>query len=208
MSTLFENNFNIDFVSFAGWEHGWHGRTDILMEEVQVCTVGENEEIEEHPVSSSSSSLGIEVKTYKSDKFPDADFFQILAETIAYSFLKNREKREITLIPTLAINKDYIQVHFYDSEEDVLIQSAPLFFMQSDTFELCYNAVLVVWMTLNYRIFCGGVIDGMCKAEFIQKLIWRNLKKELNRLAMQSRIMIHGIQGFIGLYDEMLQCKT
>ena len=121
--------------------------------------------------------MGIEVKTYKSDKFPDADFIQILAETIAYSFLKNREKREITLIPTLAVNKDYIQVHFYDLEEDDLIQSAPLFLMQSDTFELCYNAVLVVWLTLNYRIFCGGVIDGMCKAEFHTKIDLEKFKK-------------------------------
>jgi hypothetical protein len=89
---------------------------------------------------------------------------RVFAETITFSFLKNKEKKGVTLIPTVAVDKNYVSVNMYDSELDVFLQGGPIPLFSENTKLLNTSAVIAVWMALNYKLFCIGVIDGMNKS--------------------------------------------
>jgi hypothetical protein len=89
---------------------------------------------------------------------------KVFAETITFSFLKNKEKKGVTLIPSVAVDKNYVSVNMYDSELDVFLQGGPIPLFSENTKLLNTSAVIAIWMALNYKLFSIGVIDGMNKA--------------------------------------------
>ncbi|WAR06214.1 hypothetical protein MAR_021583 [Mya arenaria] len=98
------------------WEDSWHCKIDIIIGEVQAFLPADNSDDD-----GESFTLDNEAKTGGS--FNEGEFWQILAETITYSFLKNNENKDVTLISSIAISKNSFKCFFYDSEEDVLLQS-------------------------------------------------------------------------------------
>ena len=70
----------------------------------------------------------------------------------------------------MGILKKKIIVCFYDSVNDVLLQSLPINIVEEKT--VAVKAVLFLWLTLNYQFFCSGITDDMksYKADFIEKL--------------------------------------
>ncbi|XP_052815178.1 uncharacterized protein LOC128242152 [Mya arenaria] len=153
-----------------GWEEGWHGSTDILMGDLPVINV---EGMVQDRVTSSSSLRSsspcvidcesfIEVKNERC--ISKTELRQVFAETISFSFLKNKENKGVTLIPSVAVDKNCVSVHMYDSELDVFLQGGPIPIFSENTKQINISTVIAVWITLNYKLFSIGVIDGMNKA--------------------------------------------
>lgn len=159
---------------FSGWEQGWHGSTDILMGDLPVINV-DVEETALHRVPSSSSlrssssidsdtESSVDTEAKNKGCISKTKLRQVFAETISFSFLMNKEKKGVTLIPSVAVDKNYVSVHMYDSELDVFLQGGPIPIFSENTKLINTSAVIAVWMTLNYKLFGTGVIDGMNKA--------------------------------------------
>lgn len=163
----------LDFL-LSGWEEGWHGSTDILMGDLPVIKIDVEGTVLHHASSSSSlrssssfdtdteSLIGIEVKNKSC--ISKTELRQVFAETISFSFLKNKEKKGVSLIPSVAVDKKYVSVHMYDSELDVFLQGGPIPFFSENTKLINTSTVIAIWMTLNYKLFSTGVIEGMNKA--------------------------------------------
>lgn len=154
-----------------GWEEGWHGKLDVLIGG-DVAIIGDFDKPDDLPspsLSSAASDSSLDTEVKHTEAFSGYNYCQIFSKTITFSFLKNKDKPNMTLIPTVAVNRDYMQVHFYDSEKDILLQSG-CFGLFLETNILNIIAVTVIWMTLNYKIFCTGSVEGMPSSSF-HKLI-------------------------------------
>ncbi|XP_061162599.1 uncharacterized protein LOC133171817 [Saccostrea echinata] len=89
---------------------------------------------------------------------------QLAAETIVFSFLQKKRHPELSnfLIPCIGIADNAMILMFYDSENDVLLESSPV----PLTSTTCKNkfsveAVLISWLAINYRFLCTGLTDDM-----------------------------------------------
>ena len=126
---------------------------------------------EEDEPDSHRSKSAIEVKQTSAalSKNP-----QIIAETIVFSFLQKQRhpERDIYLTPCIGVGSSSLLVMFYDSENDVLLESTKvplLAYEEGMMFNL--EAVLVAWLTVNYIFLCTGITDGMqsLKADFFNQ---------------------------------------
>ena len=92
---------------------------------------------------------------------------QIIAQTIVFSFLqrKSHPERENFLTPCIGIRSSELLVMLYDSENDVLLESSciPLFREGRTGCEFSYIAILVSWLTVNYKFLCTGLPDELKK---------------------------------------------
>ena len=89
---------------------------------------------------------------------------QVISQAIVFSFLQNQQEsqQKKSLIPTIGISSTQLVVYFYDSENDVLLQSAPFFFNKGA--ENRIMAILVAWLVANYKHLCDGLIDQLTTA--------------------------------------------
>ncbi|XP_060578157.1 uncharacterized protein LOC132735242 [Ruditapes philippinarum] len=158
---------------------GWHGKSDIIMKDLPVSLFFGDDDVKEdddhhhhHDVTCDNQSVSsLEEKV--ADNFVKKDVNQILAQTIVFSFLKqklNREKLENYMIPGVGIKSKHFMVCFFDTENDVLLQSKPVELFEGKSIRTL--AVLFLWLTLNYRIFCSGITHEMKEkhSDFIIKL--------------------------------------
>lgn len=159
-----------------GWIDGWHGRADILVDDVVVdftnSTFGVNSLSTDEDLELSSSSVSTSLTSTETD-FVERDKQQIIAQTIVFSFLQCKESNGVLkhfLVPGIGISKKKVISYLYDCENDVLLGTPPmeLFAYKS----LCYNTIVFLWLTLNYKIFCSGITDSMkpFKAEFFERV--------------------------------------
>lgn len=158
-----------------GWESGWHGRTDIIMADLPVINVCEirREKGGDLPRVSSSLSVASSISSLsekeslfaiegeKNDVFTENELCQIFAETITFSFLKNKENPDVTLIPSIAVGKKTFTVTMYDSKEDVFLQGGDVSLFDMDATCITSEAIVAIWLTLNYQLFGTGVLDSM-----------------------------------------------
>ena len=156
---------------FLGCARAWHGSVDIYIEDIPVkVKVEDGPDVQQRGDFSSCSSeddsdSAVEVKT-NGDDF-QTEISQMLAQTIVFSFLQRKQNckaLEHALIPSIAVNGKNVIVHLYDCENDVLLQSCPgeLFgFDEDDNAKLSLPAVVLIWLTLNYKCFCTGVLESM-----------------------------------------------
>ena len=114
------------------------GNADIIMEDSVPVTVmtdhGEDDDVD--------SVSSVEIKARPSFR-PDN---QIKAQTIVFSFYQqkyNKEKMKTCLVPGIGISTENLYFVFYDSEYDVLLESAPLFLCDKGT--LVTNRVVFLW---------------------------------------------------------------
>ena len=121
---------------------------------------------EEDDVDSVSS---VEIKARPS-------YNQIKAQTIVFSFYQqkyNKEKMKTCLVPGIGISTEELYFVFYDSEYDVLLESAPLFLCGKGT--LVTNRVVFLWLTLNYKLFCSGITAEMKSCPSIHQIFSNTL---------------------------------
>ena len=84
---------------------------------------------------------------------------QVIAQTIVFSFYQRKLNQALSLVPSIAVNKNHIQFHFYDSEKDVYLvsQEMPLFVNQT----LHLSTVLATWLVLNHRYLLSDATEEM-----------------------------------------------
>ena len=113
------------------------------------------------------------VKMKATENFVYKDLKQILAQTIVFSFLQRKlykGKLNNYLIPGIGFKSNYFMVCFFDAENDVLLQSKPIELFEGKSIRTL--GVLLLWLTLNYRLFCSGITREMTakQSDFIRKL--------------------------------------
>lgn len=82
------------------------------------------------------------------------DYGEIGAETITFSFLRNKGgNNEISMIPSIAVTKNAVQVHFYDSINNVFLQSGLVSLSEKGDKFIRPPAIRPIWLALNYNLF-------------------------------------------------------
>lgn len=87
---------------------------------------------------------------------------QIIAQTIVFSFLQKKihPERNNFLTPCIGIGSSEMIVMLYDSEHDVLLESSSVpLFENNSSLEFSLQAILVCWLTVNYKYFCSGLCE-------------------------------------------------
>ena len=141
----------------SGYKHGWHGETDIILEDLPFS-------VQEAPplVKPKPDAYNAVIKATPS--FSQEYEAQVKAQTITFSALRLRNhKTELRnyLIPGIAIGTRDVLVYFYDPENDILLRSFDMILFQEG--KLTYSVVIFLWLTLNYRLFCSGLTEEMKK---------------------------------------------
>lgn len=141
----------------------WHGNLDIII----------NSDLIVEPLKDLSNSPGgkntDEVNVLSRNP-------QVIAQTIVYSFLQKKTHPERThfLTPCVGVGNSSMVVMFYDSEQDVFIESSPIpLFQTTGPGEMAFDdtAILVSWLTVNYRFLSSGLTTAMrvCKGDFFKE---------------------------------------
>ena len=168
----------------SGCIEGWHGRSDILINNVPVnCAVQTEEDNFESQSSVSQTSFST------TEKFDDKDINQLQAQTIVFSFLQcklNRLQMKNCLVPGIGISANKVKCFFYDCEEDIFLETAELKLQISDDKIISPSTVVFLWLALNYQLFCSGVTDRMkiFKADFFGR-VGDHLDKYKNDVAFR-----------------------
>ena len=120
-----------------------------------------------------SESENLSVSSVEAE-LSERDKEQLIAQTIVFSFLQRKlmgMSLNNCLIPGIGISSRYLTVCFYDSKNDVLLESCCLEVFAGTT-TLTYSVILFLWPTLNYRLFCTGITDEMknYKADFFKRV--------------------------------------
>lgn len=136
----------------------WHGNVDIIINDDLAV-----EPLEEAP----SEQSPLEVKLEASLKTNP----QIAAQTIVLSFLqkKRHPERDHFLTPCIGVGSSELFIMLYDSEHDVLLESSTVPLFENEfSCEFSFCAILVCWLTVNYRFFCSGLNEKfkMLKSNF------------------------------------------
>ncbi|XP_045176502.2 uncharacterized protein LOC123537026 [Mercenaria mercenaria] len=135
-----------------GCEKGWHGKTDIILDEQVPVSLLRKEEISE---TEDDSSINCRLPT---DSPIPKDLPQIIARTMVFSFLQkklNKSKWKHFLIPGIGFSGSELIIVFYDSENDVLISTKPV--QLFDQKRIIYSSLLLLWFSLNFKLFCLGI---------------------------------------------------
>lgn len=128
----------------------WHGNLDIIINSDLAV-----EPLDENPDSPGGKSA-VEVKLKNClQRNP-----QIIAQTIVFSFLQKKKhpERSNFLTPCIGIGSTELIVMLYDSEHDVLLESSSVPLFENECLlEFSLQAILVCWLTVNYKYFCSGL---------------------------------------------------
>ena len=87
-------------------------------------------------------------------------YTQMIAETLVFSFLQHKQNFGILrpyLIPSIGIVNEKFIIYMYDCEKDVLLGTCALNLFYKD--EVDVRSIIVLWLVLNYKLFCSGLID-------------------------------------------------
>lgn len=142
----------------------WHGNLDIIINnDLAVESLDEQPDTPETP----GEKYPVEVKL----KASLIENPQIIAQTIVFSFLqkKRHPNRDHFLTPCIGIGSSKLIVMLYDSEHDVLLESSTIPLFENElSCRFSYCAILVCWLTVNYRYFCSGLTERykMFKSNF------------------------------------------
>lgn len=147
-----------------GNKNVWHGSLDILLE---------SSDIGIHLTPKDETSLGgrssVEVKYSKLGSMTVRD--QVLAQAITFSFMQQQRHPAMKhfLIPSILASNKAVQFFFYDSKNDILLESREFEYLVGDPLVLNYQTVIAAWLVLNYKHLCSGptkyILEGP-KADF------------------------------------------
>ena len=159
----------IYYVFFAGCQKGWLGQADILvMDNLPVKVLRDMPDQipdDQSDTQSISSASSVEIKTKDDFKFSHKNEYQLMAQTIVFSFIQekyNRNKLRNFLVPGIGIDAKSLLFYFYDCENDLLMGTPCLeTFSRLPDEPLPVEHVVFLWLTLNYRYFCSGAQEFM-----------------------------------------------
>ena len=159
MNQLIFHADQLIWCSISGYKFGWHGETDIIIQEIPVSVHESAAEMKPKPDAKVSVN-SIEVKN--TPWFSLDNEAQMKAQTITFSPLQvkyNKTELRNCLIPGIGIGRRDVVAFFYDSEYDILLRSDDMALFLDQ--ELTYSVVIFLWLTLNYRLFCSGLTEEM-----------------------------------------------
>ncbi|KAK3085338.1 hypothetical protein FSP39_001781, partial [Pinctada imbricata] len=84
---------------------------------------------------------------------------QTFAKSVVFALAHERLQPQFkAFIPTILITEKELFIIMYDPNSDILVRSQkiPLWSLESSSC-LEEEAVIVLWMTLHYRLFCSGM---------------------------------------------------
>jgi hypothetical protein len=118
---------------------------------------------------------------------PADAYAQMIAETFVFSFLQHKQnsgKLRNSLIPSIGIIGEKFIVFMYDCENDVLLGSGVLSLFYKGSIDV--RSVIFLWLVLNYRLFCSGLIDDFksFKSEFHTLIGDEYLRRYRNEVTM------------------------
>lgn len=142
----------------------------IMGKEVPLSVLGAQDDSDSHSVTSDSTT---EVKT--DAKFIVAGEQQVMAQTIVFSFLKHKENDKLSnfLVPGIGLCAEKFILYMYDCIEGVLLGALPFdIFAECGPCVLNVQAVVILWLLLNYNVFGNCVPDNLSqyKSEFREKV--------------------------------------
>ena len=142
----------------------WHGNLYIIVNNDLVAVEPLDEQPETPETPGGKSPVEVKLKTTLINP-------QIIAKTIVFSFLQKKRHpyREHFLTPCIGIRSSELIVMLYDSEHDVLLESSTIPLFENEfSCEFSYCAILVCWLTVNYRYLCSGLVKEfkMFKSNF------------------------------------------
>lgn len=139
-----------------GCAKGWHGRADIILIEnkkrLAVTHVLDS-------FSADSEKRNDKSKVVLEPSPPESELRKMKAQSIVFSFLQNKGnelEKSVSLIPLIGIGSETVIIHFYDSVNDVLLQTpvCELFLPQREQFNI--QTIVLLWLTLNHHLLCTG----------------------------------------------------
>lgn len=142
----------------------WHGNLDIIINnDLAVEPLDEQPDTPKTPGGKSPVEVKLKATLMKNP--------QIIAQTIVFSFLqkKRHPDRDQFLTPCIGIGNSELIIMLYDSEHDVLLESSTIPLFENEfSCEFSYCAILVCWLTVNYKYFCSGLVEKykMFKSNF------------------------------------------
>ncbi|OWF52112.1 uncharacterized protein LOC110448198 isoform X2 [Mizuhopecten yessoensis] len=128
----------------------WHGKVDVLLNHTDIALKIASEEHAGDKRRTSSIRLKDE----------------IFAETIVFSFLQKQfhPYRGHHLYPCIAVNNSDQVVYFYDSHQDVLLESSPVPLFDRETGKFQFATIILAWLVVNHKCLCDGLpSDLACK---------------------------------------------
>lgn len=138
-----------------GCRNLWHGKVDVLFGTVPLVLGHSSDSSDTESESSESEAspeklTSLEVKI--ADDFILKDKFKMRAQAIVFGFYQNRHSKKKQLIPSVGISKTKVVFRFYDSVNDVLLETHALDLCSYEN-NLSLHVVLLLWLTLNYKHF-------------------------------------------------------
>ncbi|XP_048770308.1 uncharacterized protein LOC125676492 [Ostrea edulis] len=152
----------------------WYGRFNIIGKSVS------EQEKRKRPRLEAEADVGVTVVTEDSDDdssdqdVSDDELSQIevksdslvghvshfISQTIVFSFYQKKCNANLSFVPSIGINRNRIQFHFYDAENDIylLSQEIPLFDNENN---LMLPTVIATWLVLNYKHLLTGPTKEM-----------------------------------------------
>lgn len=128
----------------------WHGNLDVIIN-TDLALV---EPLDEDSENGSDGNSAVENCLQRNH--------QIIAQTIVFSFFqkKRHPERNNFLTPCIGIGSSELIVMLYDSEHDVLLESSSVpLFNNDSSLKFSLQAILVCWLTVNYKYFCSGLCE-------------------------------------------------
>lgn len=131
----------------------WHGNVDVIVNDQIVVDVFDVQ-IDHNSDRTPTEERGRSVCLLKNA--------QLIAETIVYSFLRKKRHPEYGqfLFPCIGVNRKEMVVYFYDSENDVLLQSSPIS-LHSLAGNVNLVAIVVSWLVINHEYLCDGLPESL-----------------------------------------------
>ena len=154
---------------FASCRTLWHGSADFLFG-LPIQFVSQNnlsdsdsecgDLVTDDLTRSSNSSIGIEANA--GNDFSQRDKFQMRAQVIGFGFYINKTEREINkekasyvLVPHVGFSREKICYRFYDSVNDILLETEPVDVFMFEK-KICPLVILLTWLVLNYKVISEG----------------------------------------------------
>lgn len=140
---------------FLGALNAWHGSLDVVFGNPSLFVTVMEEDGDTSP-GGRVESLTFDTSRTKS---------QLLAKAIVFSFIQKKRHPEFDhfLIPCIGITRHQIIFIFYDSSNDLLLEGPRHDLVLVDG-SVNYEAVIAVWLVMNYKFYCSGPTSSMLNA--------------------------------------------
>lgn len=127
---------------------------------------------------------------------------QAIAETIVFSFLKNKTHPHITISPNILISPKEFRVIMYDTANDFLICSHPLKVFTKSKGKSTKNildcsSIIILWMVLHYENFLKRENSPVTKIGSRKKIFQAMFKERaLENYALYKSKLKFGVKSF------------